>query len=79
VKPLLTAFVLFPLFSYRGMAPLGSPLPDPSTIAVQLVAIMMMDDTWFYWAHRLAHHRSIYAAVHKQHHKFKIPLALGTE
>ncbi len=30
---------------------------------------LVLDDTWFYWTHRLLHHPKIYKYVHKVHHK----------
>lgn len=31
--------------------------------------ILLIDDTWFYWCHRLLHHPKIYRFVHLEHHK----------
>ncbi len=31
--------------------------------------LLFMDDTWFYWSHRLLHHPKIYKYVHSVHHK----------
>ncbi|MDJ0798096.1 MAG: sterol desaturase family protein [Calothrix sp. MO_167.B12] len=31
--------------------------------------IWVIDDAWFYWIHRLLHHRSIYRYVHAVHHR----------
>jgi sterol desaturase/sphingolipid hydroxylase (fatty acid hydroxylase superfamily) len=30
---------------------------------------LFLDDTWFYWIHRLLHHPKIFKYVHKVHHK----------
>lgn len=30
---------------------------------------LLIDDTWFYWTHRLLHHPRIYRYVHRVHHK----------
>jgi Delta7-sterol 5-desaturase len=30
--------------------------------------IWVVDDAWFYWVHRLLHHRSIYRYIHAVHH-----------
>eukprot|EP00658_Telonema_sp_P-2_P016030 TRINITY_DN1620_c0_g2_i3.p1 TRINITY_DN1620_c0_g2~~TRINITY_DN1620_c0_g2_i3.p1 ORF type:complete len:220 (+),score=40.76 TRINITY_DN1620_c0_g2_i3:60-719(+) len=79
VRPLLTYFVLYPLFEWRGMGGFESPLPGWGEVGIQLGISVLLDDTWFYWAHRLAHHRAIYASVHKKHHKFKIPLGMAVE
>lgn len=31
--------------------------------------ILLIDDTWFYWCHRLLHHPKIFRFVHLEHHK----------
>jgi sterol desaturase/sphingolipid hydroxylase (fatty acid hydroxylase superfamily) len=32
-------------------------------------ALIIFHETWFYWAHRLMHHKLIYSYVHSVHHK----------
>lgn len=34
-----------------------------------LFIILFIDDTWFYWCHRLLHHPKIYRFIHFEHHK----------
>lgn len=31
--------------------------------------LLILDDTWFYWIHRLLHHPKIYKIIHLEHHK----------
>ncbi len=31
--------------------------------------LLILDDTWFYWCHRLLHHPAIYKYIHFEHHK----------
>jgi Delta7-sterol 5-desaturase len=31
--------------------------------------LLLLDDTWFYWVHRLLHHPKIYRHIHAVHHK----------
>ncbi len=31
--------------------------------------LLIIDDTWFYWCHRLLHHPKIFRFVHFEHHK----------
>ena len=31
--------------------------------------LLIIDDTWFYWCHRLLHHPKIFQLVHLEHHK----------
>lgn len=42
--------------------------PGPLRIAVDFVVITLMMDFGMYWAHRIAHHPTIYALMHKLHH-----------
>lgn len=36
--------------------------------ALSFLAVFLMHDTYFYWTHRLMHHRKLYAVFHKVHH-----------
>lgn len=81
-RPAFTYTLLYPLFRWRGMAQMYSEdaaFPGLAVVAASLVVFIMVDDTWFYWGHRLLHHKHLYRAIHKKHHRFKIPLGLGTE
>ena len=31
--------------------------------------LLLIDDTWFYWCHRLLHHPAVFRHVHAEHHK----------
>jgi Delta7-sterol 5-desaturase len=31
--------------------------------------LLFLDDTWFYWVHRLLHHPKVFKYVHVEHHK----------
>lgn len=31
--------------------------------------LLLIDDTWFYWCHRLLHHPKLFRHVHLEHHK----------
>lgn len=36
---------------------------------LSFVLITIWHETWFYWAHRIMHHKSVYRYVHAVHHK----------
>lgn len=38
-------------------------------IAVSLILSLIIHDTYFYWMHRLLHHKTIYRYAHAVHHK----------
>ena len=54
-------------------------LPSLWTLVWQFSFCMQVDDFFFYWGHRLAHHKLIYKYIHKRHHEFKHPVALSVE
>ncbi len=41
---------------------------------LSLVASMLLYDTWFYWLHRLIHHKLLYRRVHRWHHLTTTPV-----
>eukprot|EP00049_Salpingoeca_infusionum_P003004 m.62201 g.62201 ORF g.62201 m.62201 type:complete len:120 (-) comp11899_c0_seq4:715-1074(-) len=46
-------------------------LPPWPELAIHVLVAMFVDDTGFYWNHRLLHHPRLYKHVHKMHHEFK--------
>ena len=53
VRPLLFVF-LYPYFESRA-GPLDAPIPSFRHVLPQIFACMIIDDTYFYWTHRLFH------------------------
>ena len=45
-------------------------LPTIPIYFIQILFAIVCEDFFFYWGHRLLHHPSIYAKVHKKHHEF---------
>mmetsp|Transcript_19907 Transcript_19907/g.25829 ORF Transcript_19907/g.25829 Transcript_19907/m.25829 type:complete len:194 (-) Transcript_19907:899-1480(-) len=83
LRPILLYFT-WPVFKRFGaevfddVAAYLTSVPTIGTIAFQVAICMQIDDFWFYWSHRLLHHRSIYKYIHKKHHEFRhtIPIAV---
>jgi len=83
IRPILLYFT-WPLFKYCGVevyTDIGdafNTLPSRWTIFWQVIVCMQVDDFWFYWSHRLLHHRWVYKYIHKKHHEFRhsIPIAV---
>jgi len=71
--------MLYPAVQRAGMPSFDQPLPGLLTILAQLAFFVVVTDTWFYWSHRLLHHRLLYRHVHKKHHEFKVPIGLSSE
>mmetsp|Transcript_114242 Transcript_114242/g.170896 ORF Transcript_114242/g.170896 Transcript_114242/m.170896 type:complete len:83 (-) Transcript_114242:264-512(-) len=40
---------------------------------------MICEDFTFYWSHRLLHHKALYPHMHKIHHEYNNPIALGSD
>lgn len=54
-------------------------LPGAWTVIWQLAFCSQVDDFFFYWGHRLAHHKLLYKYIHKRHHEFRHPVAISVE
>ena len=42
-------------------------------LALELLAMIVLHDAYFYWAHRLMHHRRLFRLFHRVHHKSRTP------
>ncbi len=54
---------------------------DPSAhgwpwFAVSIVLMIVLQDTWFYWTHRIIHHPRLFRRFHRTHHKSYNPTPL---
>ena len=43
-----------------------------------IIVLILLHDTYFYWMHRLIHHKKIYKYVHRVHHKSTNPTPLAS-
>ncbi|MGV3459740.1 MAG: sterol desaturase family protein [Flavobacterium sp.] len=59
------------LLSARGLTEIYTDITDHSLVwaALTLPVLLVIDDTWFYWCHRLLHHPRIFRHVHLEHHR----------
>lgn len=74
----IALYFLYSAFQYFGTSFRG-PLPSGPVILRDLAIAALMNDTLFYWGHRMLHHKSIYKYVHKQHHQFKVTIGIACE
>lgn len=73
-----TLYFGFPLLKACGMD-FTSPIPDWTIFVRDFLVGILVNDTLFYWGHRLLHHKSIYKYVHAQHHSFKVNVGVSSE
>eukprot|EP00981_Chlorochromonas_danica_P005713 scaffold1172_cov180-Ochromonas_danica.AAC.40 len=71
-------YYLYPLYQSFGME-VYQPIPSIWIILRDLIISMAINDTLFYWSHRLAHHPAIYQYVHKQHHRYHQSIGIASE
>jgi Delta7-sterol 5-desaturase len=44
-------------------------------LLVSFPVLLILHDAWFYWTHRLMHHRKVFTGVHRTHHLSVAPTA----
>ena len=69
----------YPIFQKCGMSTELENVPPLKIIYLQIFFCMCVDDSLFYWSHRLLHHPKLYKYIHKQHHMFKYTIGVATE
>lgn len=53
--------------------------PSCAEIAIQIIFFMIVEDTAFYWSHRLFHTPWLYKRFHKKHHEYKTTIGIAAE
>jgi len=67
---LAMAFVIYPIWLRMGGHFTGAG-PGPGVTALQIVAFILIQDTLFYWSHRMLHTRWWFQRVHGIHHRYR--------
>ena len=52
--------------------------PSPFEFFLQIMYMMIVFDTLFYWSHRLFHTSWLYKKFHKQHHEYQVTVSIAT-
>lgn len=52
-------------------------LPSFSKVMLDLIVCMFCYEIFFYYTHRLLHHKSIYKMIHKVHHEYQTPIGIS--
>jgi sterol desaturase/sphingolipid hydroxylase (fatty acid hydroxylase superfamily) len=53
--------------------------PSRLVIIKQIIFFMLVEDSVFYWSHRLLHHPRVYPYIHKRHHEYKDTVSIASE
>jgi sterol desaturase/sphingolipid hydroxylase (fatty acid hydroxylase superfamily) len=78
VRP-FAIWCLYPVFARHGVIG-GRELPNLLTCLLHFLVMLVVNDTGFYWAHRLLHAVPfLYKHIHKKHHTFITPIGFSAE
>ena len=55
----------------------STKVPNLATFLYHIIAIALVQETSFYYLHRLLHHGQIYRTIHKLHHYWQAPIAIA--
>ena len=62
---------MYPLVELRGHGFVHNSAPTVLDFVAKMIIFILIEDTGFYWLHRLLHHKAIYKHIHKVHHQYK--------
>lgn len=68
--PLLMLFAAGPGLRAVGAPVAATDVPGWPTVWAQFMVQLHVNETMFYWGHRLLHTRPLYARIHKLHHAY---------
>jgi len=74
-----TLYFVYPAFKYFGMRSDIASLPDAWEMARHIAIFILINDTGFYWMHRLMHTKWFYRSIHARHHRFTAPIGIASE
>lgn len=69
----LTGFAVYWGSQYGIFRIYGGELPGGWRTAIEILAMVLCHDAYFYWAHRTMHRPLLFRRVHRVHHKSRTP------
>lgn len=77
VLPVILYFA-YPSFISAGVS-ITDPAPSMGIMLRDWLVSIVLNDTLFYWGHRLLHHPAIYKYIHKHHHRFNYSIGIAAQ
>ncbi len=74
----MVVWLVLPAWRWMG-GDLAAPMPAPWTIAWQVLVCILVQDTIFYWSHRLLHTKWLFRKIHRKHHDFRYVRGVSAE
>ena len=68
--PIFMAFVLYPLFVWRG-GTVSASIPEATEVLTDIAVCIFANETIFYFSHRLLHNKKLFRMIHRKHHTFR--------
>jgi len=75
VVTLCFSYVAFFAYERRGMPDIRD-LPEFHWVVLELAIYMLVEELFFYYGHKMLHHRRIYKYIHKKHHEWTASISL---
>lgn len=72
---LLSVLMYYPAVVWRGMSMKAADLPTPLEALAHFAIYQVVEETMFYYSHRLLHTPRFYY-LHKQHHEWTSPISI---
>lgn len=76
--PILVYVVMWNLAKWIEM-PISEPFPSFVKVIFDLAIMGIINDTLFYWSHRILHLPVFYKRFHAQHHRYITPIGISSE